>query len=134
MSLPCSFAGSTYKEPMRKLFLTAGVALIPMLATTAFAQSSGEVDPAQGKAPPVAKQSPEQRAAGRSQRKSTGQQAARGPQIGEGPDRPEATAPVSSDQRKAATAERRASARAANKAGELPRGGDTDAPEKQRKP
>jgi hypothetical protein len=119
---------------MRKLFLTAGVALIPMLATTAFAQSSGEADPAQGKAPAVAKQSPEQRDAGRSQRKSGGQQAARGPQIGEGKDKPDPAAPVSTDQRKTASAQRRASAGAANKAGELSRGGNTDAPERQPKP
>jgi hypothetical protein len=117
---------------MRKLLLTAGIALTQIVAVTAFAQSSGEVDPSQGKAPPVAKQTPEQRAAGKSGRRSSGQQAARGPQIGEGPDRPEATAPVSSEQRQSGTAQRRSSMRTANKAGELSRGGSTDAPEKQK--
>jgi len=121
---------------MRKFFVALGVALIPIMAATAFAQStpsSGEVDASQGKPPPVAKQTPEQKAAAKKHRRSSGQQAARGPQMGEGPDRPEATPEVSSEARKSATAQRRAKNRAANQAGEFPRGGNMSAPEMQQK-
>jgi hypothetical protein len=120
------------KVQMRKILLPASFALIQLVATSAFAQSSGEVDPAQGKAPPVAKQTPDSRAAGRAERKTTGQEAARGPQIGEGQSEPTAAPKVSRADRKAANAQRRAAAREANKTGELARGGNADAPEKQK--
>ena len=122
---------------MRKIFVAVAVALTPIMAATAFAQAtppSGEVDASQGKAPPVANQTPEQKAAGKKHRRSSGHQAARGPQMGEGPDKPEATPEVSSEARKSAAAHRRAKNRAANEAGEFPRGGNTSAPEMQQKP
>jgi hypothetical protein len=120
------------KVKMRKILLPASLALIQMVATAAFAQSSGEADPAQAKAPPVAKQTTASRAAGHAERKATGQEAAHGPQMGEGQSEPTATPKVSSADRKAANAKRRATVAEANKAGELSRGGNPDAPEKQK--
>lgn len=119
---------------MRKILLTAGLALIPMIASTAFAQSSGEADPSQGKARPVAPTTPAERSEARGERKTTGAAAARGPQIGEGQSQPTAAPKVSREDRKAANAKRRASTGQANKSGELSRGGNTDAPEQQKKP
>jgi len=120
---------------MRKILLTAGLALIPMIATNALAQtSSGEVDPAQGKARPTAPTTPAERSEARGERKEAGAAAARGPQIGEGQPQPAAAPKVSREDRKAANAKRRASTGQANKAGQLSRGGNTDAPERQQKP
>jgi hypothetical protein len=121
------------KVQMRKLLLPVGIALIQLAATAAFAQSSGTADPAQAKAPPMAKQTPAERAAGRTERQTTGQEAARGPQMGEGQSIPAPTAKVSRKDRKAANAQRRATVAEANKAGELSRGGSSDAPEKQKR-
>lgn len=120
------------KVHMRKILLPVSIALVQMVATAAFAQSSGEADPAQAKAPPVAKQTPAERAAGRTERKTTGAEAARGPQMGEGQSEPTATPKVSRKERQAAHAKRRAQVAEANKAGQLPRGGSNDAPEKQK--
>ncbi|MBB3178668.1 hypothetical protein [Variovorax sp. Sphag1AA] len=117
---------------MRKILLTAGLALIPMIATTAFAQSSGEVDPSQGKARPVAPTTPAERSEARGERKDAGAAAARGPQIGEGQAQPTTAPKVSRSDRKSANAKRRAATKQANQAGELSRGGNTDAPERQK--
>ena len=43
---------------MKKIILPLGVALIQMLSTAAFAQSSSEADPAQAKARPTPKTTP----------------------------------------------------------------------------
>ncbi|MDR6536293.1 Ni/Co efflux regulator RcnB [Variovorax soli] len=118
---------------MRKLVLTIGMALASMMATTAFGQG-GEADPAQAKARPAPKTSATQRAAARNERKAEGAEAARGPQIGEGVSKPEPEVKVSSEERRAATAKRRATNRAANKAGAFSRGGNVDAPERQKPP
>ena len=117
---------------MRKILLTAGLALIPMIATTAFAQSSGEADPSQSRARPTAPTTPAERSEARGERRGEGAAAARGPQIGEGQSQPTAAPKVSREDRKAANAKRRAATREANKAGQLSRGGNTDAPERQK--
>lgn len=125
------------KVPMRKILLTAGMALIPMIATTAFAQSSGssgEADPAQSRARPVAPTTRAERSEARGERKEAGAAAARGPQIGEGQPQPTAAPKVPREERKAAHAKRRAATREANQAGQLSRGGNADAPERQQKP
>jgi hypothetical protein len=117
---------------MRKILLTAGLALIPMIATTALAQtSSGEADPAQSRARPVAPTTPAERSEARGERKESGAAAARGPQIGEGQPQPAAAPKVPREERRAAHAKRRAATGQANQAGQLPRGGNTDAPERQ---
>jgi hypothetical protein len=54
--------------------------------------------------------------------------------MGEGQSVPTATEKMPSHERKTAHAKRRATVGEANKAGELPRGGSMDAPEKQKKP
>ena len=119
---------------MRKILLTAGLALIPMIASTAFAQSSGEADSAQSRARPVAPTTPAERSEARGERKDAGAAAARGPQIGEGQPQPTAAPKVPREERKAANKKRRAATGQANQAGQLSRGGNTDAPERQQKP
>ncbi|RZL86558.1 MAG: hypothetical protein EOP82_29490 [Variovorax sp.] len=117
---------------MKTIFLPLGVVLVQSLAGISFAQSSGEVDPAQGKARPTAKTTPSERSEARGERRTEGAEAARGPQMGEGDPLPTAKPKVSAADRKSATEKRRAENRAANKAGELPRGGNADAPERQK--
>jgi len=116
---------------MTKLLLPIAVALVQMTAAPAFAQPQGEADAAQAKSPPKAKVTGIQQAAARHVRKDDGREAARGPQMGEGPSRPEARPAMSREERKAAAARRLDANRAANKAGEFSRGGNVDAPEKQ---
>jgi hypothetical protein len=118
---------------MKKLVLT--IALAQMLAISAFAQSTpstGEADPAQSKARPTSKTTPTERGDARGERRVDGGEAARGPQMGEGESKPAAKAKLSREERRAAAEQRRAANRAANKAGELPRGGSGDAPEMQK--
>lgn len=117
---------------MRKFVLPLVVAMASMVASSAFAQSSGEADPAQAKAPPTAPTTKSERTEARSARKAAGAKAARGPQIGEGQVQPVTGPKVSSADRKAAASKRRAANRAANQAGQLSRGGNNDAPEKQK--
>ena len=119
---------------MRKitLSLAIGMGLISMVTSTAFAQSSGEADPAQAKAPPTAPTTATERSAARDARKTTGKQAARGPQMGEGQSQPVAGPKVASADRKTAASQRQAANRAANKAGQFSRGGNNDAPERQK--
>lgn len=116
---------------MRKILLIAGTALIQMAATTAFAQSSGDADPAQAKSPPTPRTTPAERAEARGERRTAGADAARGPQISEGQSQPAAAPKMSREQRRAANAKRRAATREANQAGQLSRGGNADAPERQ---
>ena len=120
---------------MRKMIPLLGAALIQMMAGAALAQSSGEVDPAQGKAPPTARTTPAERSEARTDRRATGGEAARGPQMGEAQANP-VTAPSKPPRadRKAAASQRRAANAAANKEGQFSRGGNTDAPERQTKP
>lgn len=115
----------------RIVLLPAGVALMQILAGTAFAQGTGEADPAQAKARPTPMTTPAERATARKERKAEGSEAARGPQIGEAERRPTTGPRMSSAERKAADAKRRAANRAANKRGEFARGGNSDAPERR---
>ena len=117
---------------MNKIALSVGIALIQMMAGAAFAQTAGEADPAQAKAPPTAPTTPAERAQARRARSATGRQAAHGPQMGEGDSIPAATTKVPRDKRKLASATRRAANSEANHAGKFPRGGSEDAPERQK--
>lgn len=117
----------------RALCLPAGFALIQLLAGPALAQGTGEADPAQSKARPTARTTPEERSAARTDRMAEGAQAARGPQMGEAERRPTTAPRVSSAERKAANARRIAENRKANKSGEFARGGNADAPERARR-
>ena len=119
---------------MKKVAFPMVLALAQMIAMTAFAQSSGEADPAQAKSPPAAKTTKAERSAARGERKTTGAEAARGPQMGEGQSEPEDAPKVSKSDRKAARAKRHADTSVAMKEGKLSRGGSSDAPEKVRKP
>ncbi|KWT91916.1 MULTISPECIES: hypothetical protein [unclassified Variovorax] len=117
----------------RRVLLLSLMAFVPAFSGIAFAQGSGEADPAQAKARPTAKSTPAERSAARAGRATEGGKAARGPQMGE-VEVPPTTAPrLSKAERNAATAQRRAAAREANRRGEFTRGGNTDAPE-TRKP
>lgn len=118
---------------MKKIVSCVAV-LIPLLAGTASAQSSGEADPAQAKAPPTARTTPAERSDARTQRRASGSKAARGPQIGEGQANPVTAPSQPRADRRAAAAKRRSANTAANKEGQFSRGGSSDAPEKQKKP
>lgn len=120
------------KVRMRKIVPVLGAALIQMMAGAAFAQSSGEVDPAQGKAPPVARTTPAERSEARTDRRATGGKAARGPQLGEGQANPVTAPSEPRAERRAAAAKRRAANSTANKEGKFNRGGNNDAPERQK--
>lgn len=117
---------------MRKMVPLLGAALIQVMAGAAFAQSSGEADPAQAKAPPTARTTPAERSEARTERRATGRKAARGPQMGEGQANPVTAPSQPRAERRAAASKRRAANTAANKAGQLPRGGNSDAPERQK--
>ncbi|MGO4391697.1 hypothetical protein AB4Z46_10125 [Variovorax sp. M-6] len=117
---------------MRKIVPLLGAALIQVMAGAAFAQSSGEADPAQAKAPPTARTTPTERSEARTERRATGHKAARGPQMGEGQANPVAAPSQPRAERRAAASKRRAANTASNKAGQLPRGGNSDAPERQK--
>jgi hypothetical protein len=105
--------------------------MMQLLAGTAFAQGTGEADPAQAKARPTPKTTPVERAAASKERKVEGSDAARGPQMGEAERRPTTGPRVTRTERRAADAERRAANRAANKRGDFARGGNGDAPERR---
>ncbi|RZL88473.1 MAG: hypothetical protein EOP82_22950 [Variovorax sp.] len=117
---------------MRKIVLPIGAALIQMVAIAAFAQTSGEADPSQAKAAPTAKTTSAERASARTARQAQGSQAARGPQMGEVQKDPVAKPVVTKEERQAGAEKRRAANRSANKSGEFARGGNADAPEKQK--
>jgi len=117
---------------MRKIVPLLGAALIQVMAGAAFAQSSGEVDPTQGKAPPVARTTPAERSEARTDRRATGSNAARGPQMGEGQANPVTAPSQPRADRRSAAAKRRAANSAANKEGKFSRGGNNDAPERQK--
>ncbi|MDM0026186.1 hypothetical protein [Variovorax saccharolyticus] len=119
---------------MRKIIPLLGATLIQMVAGAALAQSSGEVDPAQGKAPPTARTTPAERSDARTERRATGREAARGPQMGEAQANPVTAPSKPRADRKAAASKRRAANATANKQGQFSRGGNTDAPERQTKP
>lgn len=120
---------------MKKMLVPACLALAQMMVVSlAFAQSSGEADPAQGKATPSAPTTRAERTEARKERRMEGAAAARGQQIQEGEVRPTTGPKLTRDQRRAASAKRRAANRDAMKAGQMSRGGSNDAPEKQRKP
>ena len=68
----------------------------------------------------------------RTDRRAAGGQAARGPQMGEGQANPLTAPSQPRAERKAATAKRRSANAAANKAGKFSRGGNADAPERQK--
>ena len=120
---------------MKKVLVPVCLALAQMMVVSvAFAQNSGEADPAQAKAPPTAPTTKAQRADARKERKVEGAEAARGPQMQEGEVRPTTAPKLSKADRAAARAKRRAAARDAMKSGQLSRGGSGDAPEKQKKP
>lgn len=118
---------------MKTAISTVTLVLMQMMTAPAFAQSSGEADPAQGKAPPSARTTLQERSSARSARKVQGADAARGPQLGEGPGKPAARPALAAGDRKDAAARRRAVNSAANKAGQFSRGGNGDAPEKQKR-
>src|SRR5690349_18443241 len=133
-AMTCKFAGGFQhmKVCMRKIVPLVGAALIQLIAGAAMAQSSGEVDPAQGKAPPAAKTTPAERSEARTERRASGGQAARGPQMGEAQANPLTAPSHTRAERKAATAKRRSANAAANKEGKFSRGGNADAPERQK--
>ncbi|MFM9925371.1 hypothetical protein VLK31_20440 [Variovorax sp. H27-G14] len=105
-----------------------------LVVSAAFAQSSGEADPSQGKAMPSAPTTRAERTEARKERRVEGAAAARGPQIQEGEIRPTTAPKMSRADKRAATSKRRAANREAMKAGQMSRGGSGDAPEKQKKP
>ncbi|KQX24439.1 hypothetical protein ACCC97_15415 [Variovorax sp. Varisp85] len=120
---------------MKNMLVPVCLALAQMMVVqVASAQSSGEVDPAQGKARPTAPTTKAERAEARKERRADGAAAARGPQMQEGEVRPTTAPKMSREERRAAAAKRRAANREAMKAGQLSRGGSNDAPEKQKKP
>lgn len=120
---------------MNKVLVPVCLALAQMMVVSvACAQSSGEADPAQGKAMPSAPTTKAERTEARKERRVDGAAAARGPQIQEGEVRPTTAPKVSREERRAAAAKRRAANREAMKAGQLSHGGSGDAPEKQKKP
>jgi Ni/Co efflux regulator RcnB len=120
---------------MKKMLVPVCLALAQMMVlSVASAQSSGEADPAQAKAPPSAATTKAERTEARKERRADGAIAARGPQMQEGEVRPTTGPKTTREERKAAAAKRRAANSAAMKAGQLSHGGSGDAPEKQRRP
>jgi hypothetical protein len=88
---------------MNKTLLSLSLVLAQALAVSAFAQSKGEVDPANAKATPSAKVTPAERAEAKKARKAEGTAAAKS-------DTPDVT-PEAKGVRKSATKEERAEAR-----------------------
>jgi hypothetical protein len=120
---------------MKKMLVPACLALAQMMVVSvAFAQSSGEADPSQGKAMPSSPTTRVERTEARKERRVEGAAAARGPQMQEGEVRATTGPKTTREQRRAASAKRRAANREAMKAGQMSRGGSGDAPEKQKKP
>jgi hypothetical protein len=93
---------------MNKTLLSLSLVLAQALAVSAFAQSKGEVDPANAKATPSAKVTPAERAAAKKARKAAGTAAVKG----ETPD----VTPEAKGVRKSATKAERAAARKTRRA------------------
>lgn len=81
---------------------------------------------------PTQETTSQDRSAVRAERRAEGAEAARGPQMGEGQVAPTARETPAWADRKASGQQRRAANSELNKAGELSRGGNSDAPEKQK--
>ncbi|MFM9925218.1 hypothetical protein VLK31_19655 [Variovorax sp. H27-G14] len=122
---------------MKKFIFPLALILAPWIAPSALAQGQGEADSAGAKSPPTQATSPTERRDARAARRRTGVGAARGAQPGEGASEPERDAPLpprfSAAERKAAALQRSQANSAANKAGRFSRGGNGDAPEKQKR-
>jgi hypothetical protein len=93
---------------MNKVVLSISLVLAQLLAVSAIAQTKGEADPAQSKAVPSAKATPEEKAAAKAARKAEGKKVAKEGIVS---DRPSTTAKA-----KAATKEERLAARQKRKA------------------
>ncbi len=108
---------------MKKVVLTLSVVLAQMLAVSAFAQ--GEVGATKTPAP-AKKTSPEDRAAGKAQRKAEGTEAIKNAPPGEvgAVPKAEAKSTLTKEEKAAARAKRKADTAAANKAGALPKTGE----------
>ena len=94
---------------MKRSILTLSVALASLLATNAFAQSKGEIEPEQSRAAPSNRVSKEEKAAARQDRIATGKEAAKAASPAD--DLP----PARPAKVKATTKEERATAAAARK-------------------
>ncbi|HEY8050481.1 MAG TPA: hypothetical protein VIE63_15010 [Ramlibacter sp.] len=103
---------------MKKLALTLSVALASLLAANGYAQTKGEADADQSKAMPAKAATKEEKAAAKSARKAEGKAAVKENMKTTGADTPAGTTKVSKEERKAAAAQRKASATQARKAGE----------------
>lgn len=90
---------------MKKTLLTVSIVLAQMLAVGAFAQSKGEVDPAQSKAAPSAPATAAEKAQAKATRKAEGAKAAK-------VDVPGGPGPESTGVAKVATKEEKAAAKA----------------------
>lgn len=107
---------------MKKIALSLSIVLASLLASSAFAQSKGEADPAQSKAMPTKPATAEEKAAAKKARKAEGTAVAKSAKAGD--DKPEttATAKVSKEEKAAAKAKRKAAAKEAVKKGETTSG------------
>ena len=108
---------------MKKVVLTLSVVFAQLLAVSAFAQGEvGGVKPAA----PAMKTSPEDRAAGKAQRKAEGKEAIKAQPPGEVGAVPKAAAKstMTKEEKAAARAKRKAETSTANKAGALPKTGE----------
>ncbi|MBU1361681.1 MAG: hypothetical protein KKC79_09155 [Gammaproteobacteria bacterium] len=106
---------------------------VQAIGGAAFAQGGGEADASQAKAPPTARTTPKERVTARTTRNAEGRAAARGPQLTEGEVKPTAGATTTRAERRAAALDRYEASCAANRQGQLSRGGNSDAPECQRR-
>lgn len=107
---------------MNKVVLSISLVLAQLLAVSAIAQTRGEADPAQSKAIPSAKATPEEKAAAKAARKAEGKTVAKEAIVS---DRPSTTAKAKAatkEERLAARQKRKAAAAAALKKGEITSG------------
>ncbi len=108
---------------MNKTLLTLALAAAQMLAVNAFAQVKGEVDPAQSKAIPAAKATPQEKAAAKAARKTEGAKAAKADMPGDAkPESVGVAKTTTKEERKVAAAKRKTETAAALKKGEIKSG------------
>ena len=107
---------------MKKIALTLSVALASLLATTAFAQSKGEADPAQSKAIPAKAATADEKAEAKIKRKAEGSAAAKSGAESEKPASAGTAKVASKEEKKQAAIKRKAAAKDAVKKGETTSG------------
>jgi hypothetical protein len=108
---------------MKKLLLPLSLALAPVFAVSAFAQTRGEADPAQSKGQTLPKASAEEKALAKSARRAEGAVVAKTKKTEADADPSPAgvARTVSKEERAASRAKRRAETALAVKRGEIPR-------------